>query len=105
MKRIEIPGQCEDPACRGPISINTLCCVRCGVSHSDRCPLCGNFGFHRADCPEMLTAPAETFITKMCMYCNLVMGKTPGEGQSGISHDICRDCWNKVCPELPYKPE
>jgi hypothetical protein len=100
-KRIEIPGTCEDPACRGPVSVNTLCCIRCGVSHSEPCPGCGRFGFHREDCIEMQEPPTGPMKFRIvCAGCELVL--EPGTPGADKSHSICRDCWKIYTPEIPY---
>lgn len=100
-KRTEIPGICQDSKCGGAIEIRTLCCVRCGVSHSEACPACGRFGFHREDCAELLQE-SDTVITEVCGYCDLVLGHKPGGGESGKSWSICRTCWEKHIPYMPY---
>lgn len=100
-KGIEIPGLCENTDCSGPIDIRTLCCARCGVSHSEPCPSCGRFGFHRDDCAEMEPpheGPME--FREVCSDCQLVL--KPGTPGAELSHSICRMCWPKYCPDLPY---
>jgi len=37
-----------------------------------------------------------------CMYCNKDMGKKDGEGVSGVTTSICRECWIKNHPRFPY---
>lgn len=101
-KRIEIPGTCEDTSCSGPIDIRTFCCARCGVSHSEPCPSCGRFGFHRDDCAEIQPEPAAgpMRFRIVCAGCELVMD--PGTPGAELSHTICRDCWKIFTPELPF---
>lgn len=98
-KSVEIPGQCEDPRCGAPIDVRTLCCIVCGVSHSEPCHACGRFGFHRDDCAEM--RPAELARPRIiCGYCDLV--QDPGTPGAEIVRICCRACWEKCVPGLPY---
>lgn len=101
-KKIEIPGTCEDTECAGPIDIRTLCCTRCGVSHSGPCPNCGRFGFHRDDCPDMQpAAPEEPEKHRVvCSWCDLVL--EPGSPGAKMTNTCCRSCWEKHFPEIAF---
>lgn len=36
------------------------------------------------------------------MWCQASMGEKDGEGVEGISHGICRSCWEKRYPQWSY---
>lgn len=103
-KDVRIPEICEDPACHAPVDPRTTCCMRCGVSHSEPCPDCGRFGFHREDCPEMqrpAAAPDGPMVhPEVCSDCQILMKVgTPG---AETTHSICRLCWPKYMGDEPY---
>lgn len=101
-KSTEIPGVCENTQCRGAIDVRTLCCVLCGVSHSEPCTSCGRFGFHRDDCAEMQPAPVAsgTRLRVVCAWCTVV--QDPGSPGADTTHICCRTCCEKCVPDLPY---
>ena len=46
-----------------------------------------------------------TILKVVCMWCRKAMGEKDGEGQEGLSHSICEECWKKYYPEWPYPKE
>ncbi len=46
-----------------------------------------------------------TLLRIVCMFCKIVMGCKDGEGVSGDSHSICKDCWGERFPDIEYPEE
>lgn len=44
----------------------------------------------------------KTILKIACMYCGKHMGEKEGNGTTGTSHSICRECWEKHFPQWPY---
>lgn len=42
---------------------------------------------------------ANTIIYRYCMVCTAFLGTKCGEGQSGISHGMCEDCYAAIKSE------
>lgn len=61
----------------------------------------------RGQFPQALSAAVafSTIIEVRCTWCSCYMGEKDGEGVSGISHSICRDCWPKYYPGPYPDPE
>lgn len=47
-------------------------------------------------------AGASTILKVVCMYCKADMGEKDGQGVSGVSHGICRGCWEERYPDQDY---
>ena len=43
-----------------------------------------------------------TVLKIVCMYCGSAMGEKDGQGVSGVSHSICRECWVARFPDWEY---
>lgn len=46
----------------------------------------------------------KTVLRTECMYCHCFMGETDGKGAMGVSHSICRKCWQEHY-DFPYPEE
>lgn len=47
----------------------------------------------------------KTIMKVICALCRKDMGEVDGEGQTGTTSTICRECWKRRFPGVPYPEE